>query len=242
MPTRIHPVTFAVLCLAAAAVAMSAPARAQLVEGQDYRVLTPPRPTSSPGKIEVVEFFSYGCPHCAKFNPLLSAWLARQPKDLAFKRVPISFDRPQWTNLARTYYALDAIGDLKKLDAALFRAIHDDKQNLDDEQSIADWVGRQGGDATRFASAYVSFSVNSQTVQADQMAEDYRIDGIPTLAVDGRYVVISPGQSPDEQQTFRELLARADKVIALARATAPRAAAPAAAKARSAKAPVAKAR
>jgi protein dithiol oxidoreductase (disulfide-forming) len=225
MPTRIRFLTLAVLCLAAVAPTLSTPARAQLVEGKDYRLLNPPRPTSSPGKIEVVEFFSYGCPHCAKFNPLVSAWAAKQPKDVAFRRVAVSYGRPPWMNLSRAYYALESTGDLKKLDAALFRAIHDDHQNLFDEQSIADWVGKTGGDATRFASAYVSFGVNNETVQADQMAEDYGIDAIPTLAVNGRYIVISPTQAVDEEQTFRELLVLTDKVIAMARAAAPRTAA-----------------
>jgi len=231
MATRTHFVSLAVLCLAAAAALAGAPARAQLVEGQDYRVLTPPRPTSSPGKIEVLEFFSYACPHCARFNPLVSAWVAKLPKDVAFRRIAVSYGRPPWMNLSRTYYALEATGDLNKLDAALFRAIHDDHQNLFDEQSIAEWVGKQGGDATRFANAYVSFGVNSQTVQADATAEDYAIDAVPTLAVNGRYVVISPGQAADEEQTFRELLVRADKVTAMARVAMPRAASPAAAKA-----------
>ena len=224
MPTRTRFVTFAVLCLAALAALRGAPAGAQLVEGQDYRLLNPPRPTSSPGKIEVLEFFSYACPHCAKFYPLVSAWAAKQPKDVAFRRVAVSYGRPPWMNLARTYYALEATGDLKKLDGALFHAIHDEHQNLFDEQSIADWVGKEGGDAAKFADAYVSFGINNQTVQADQMAEDYGIDAVPTLVVNGRYVVISPSQAADEEATFRELLARTDKVIALARASAPKAA------------------
>jgi protein dithiol oxidoreductase (disulfide-forming) len=228
MPTRSRFLSLAVTCLAAAAVCAGAPASAQLVEGRDYRVLAPPKPTSSPGKIEVVEFFSYACPHCAKFSPLVTAWVAKQPKDVVFKRVAVSYGRPQWMNLARTYYALEATGDSKKLDAALFRAIHDEHQNLFDEQSIADWVGKQGGDATAFANAYVSFGVNNQTVQADQLAEDFAIDAIPTLAVNGRYVVISPTQAADEEQTFRDLLVLADKVITMARGNAPKAAAPAA--------------
>jgi thiol:disulfide interchange protein DsbA len=156
----------------------------------------------------------------------VSAWVAKEPKDVVFKRVAVSYGRPQWMNLARTYYALEATGELKKLDAALFRAIHEERQNLFDEQSIGDWVGKQGGDANAYANAYVSFGVNNQTVQADQMAEDFAIDAIPTLAVNGRYVVISPTQAADEEQTFRELLVLADKVIAMARGTAPRAAAP----------------
>lgn len=224
-PARFLTLAAAIGLGAAVAVCASAPAPAPPVEGQDYRSLTPPRPTSSPGKIEVVEFFSYACPHCAKFNPLVRAWIAKQPKDVAFKRVAVSYGRPQWMNLARAYYALEASGGLNKLDAALFRAIHDERQNLFDEQSLADWVGKQGGDATAFANAYVSFGVNSETVRADQMAEDFAIDAIPTLAVNGRYVVISPAQAADEEQTFRELLTLADRVIAMARSNAPRAAA-----------------
>ena len=236
MPTRSRSLILTALCLAATALAAAAPgagtpAPAPLAAGSDYRLLTPPRPTSSPGKIEVIEFFSYGCPHCAKFAPLVSAWAAALPKDVAFRRVPVSFGRMPWTNLSRAYYSLEATGDLKKLDAALFHAIHDENQSLFDEQSIADWVGGHGGDAARFANAYVSFGVNNQTVQADQMAEDYRIEGIPSLVVNGRYVVVSPGESADEEQTFREMLVRTDKVIALARGAAP----PAAAKAPAAK-------
>jgi len=219
MPHRIRFLSLALLLVTAATA--FAPARAQLIAGQDYRLLNPPRPTASPGKIEVLEFFSYACPHCAKFYPLVSAWAAKLPKDVVFRRVAVSYGRPQWMNLARTYYALEATGDLKKLDGALFHAIHEEGKNLFDEASIADWVGKEGGDATRFTAAYVSFDINSQTVKADQMAEDYSIDAIPTLSVDGRYVVLSPSQAEDELATFRELLVRADKVIALARATAP---------------------
>src|SRR5215472_36324 len=210
MPTRIRSMTLAVLLLDTAVLCAGAPVGAQLAEGRDYRLLTPARPTSSPRKIEVVEFFSYACPHCARFNPLISAWVAKQPKDVVFRRVAVSYGRDAWMNLARTYYALEATGDLNKLDGALFRAIHDEHRNLFEEQSIADWVGKQGGDAARFANAYVSFGVNNQTVQADQMTTDYLIDAVPTLAVDGRYVLITPTQPEDEEQRFRELLALAD--------------------------------
>jgi thiol:disulfide interchange protein DsbA len=222
MATRTRSLILAALCLAPAVLAAGAPAPEPLAEGRDYRLLTPPRPTSSPGKIEVLEFFSYGCPHCARFSPLVSTWAAALPKDVDFKRVPVSYGRLPWMNLSRAYYSLEATGDLKKLDGALFRAIHDEHQSLFDEQSIADWVGQQGGDAARFASAYASFGVNKGTVLADQMAEDYGIEGIPALVVNGRYAVVSPGQAadPDEERIFRELLVRTDKVIAMARAAA----------------------
>lgn len=218
MSSRSRSLTLAVLMLCAAS-GMLAPgnAAAQLVEGADYRRLSPPHPTSSPGKIEVLEFFSYGCPHCAKFYPLVSAWAAKLPKDVVFKRVAVSYGRPAWTNLARAYYALEATGQLAKFDGPLFHALHEEHLQLFDVQTISDWIGRQGGNADKFTGAYASFGINSQTVQADQLVEDYQVDAVPTLAINGRYVLLSPGQAADEEQTFRELLAHADQMIARVR-------------------------
>src|SRR5271156_5595546 len=105
MRIRHHVMTLAGAVLALAAVLGGAPALAQ-VEGTNYSVLSPAQPTQSPGKIEVVEFFSYACPHCAEFYPLVSTWLAMQPKDVAFRRVPVGFERPPWINLQRAYFAL----------------------------------------------------------------------------------------------------------------------------------------
>jgi protein dithiol oxidoreductase (disulfide-forming) len=179
-------------------------------EGTDFRKLTPAQPTESRGKIEVTEFFSYGCPHCNDFYPLLQAWLAKQPKDVVLRRVPVGFDRPAWVNLQRAYYALVASGDLSRLDGQLFSAIHEKHQELFDEQSLADWVGRNGGKADKFSDAYVSFGVNNQTVQADKMAEDYGVDSIPTMAVNGEYVA--------HGNSYVEILSNTDKLIARVRA------------------------
>jgi thiol:disulfide interchange protein DsbA len=195
--------------LAAVVLLVAFPAAA-LQEGVDYRLVQPPQHSASPGKIEVVEFFSYACPHCNEFYPKLNAWLARQPKDVVLRRVPVGFDRPQWVNLERAYYALEATGDLGKLDGALFHAIHEEHKQLFDEEALADWVGKQGGNADKFASAYTSFGVNNETVQADQMAMAYGIDGVPTLAIDGRYVAI--GHDHDE------ILRNVDQLIAKVRA------------------------
>lgn len=218
MSIRNRSFTLAALMFCTAA-ALLGPARAsaQLVEGADFRRLSPPQQTSSPGKIEVLEFFSYGCPHCAKFYPLVSAWTAKLPRDVAFKRVAVSYGRPAWTNLARAFYALQATGELAKFDGPLFHAIHDDHLQLFDAQSISDWIGKQGGDADKFTNAYASFGVNNQTVQADQLVEDYQVDAVPTLAINGRYVLLSPGEAADEEQTFKELLAHADQMIARVR-------------------------
>jgi len=205
MPIR-NCVLLALCVLASAATGMSAAVHAQGVEGTDYRKLEPPQPTTTPGKIEVIEFFSYMCPHCKEFYPLVSTWEAQLPKNVVLRRVPVGFNRPPWVNLARAYYALQVSGDLGKLDGALFRAIHDEHLQLFDEPSLADWVGRNGGHTEQFAAAYTSFGVNNQTVQADQLADKYRIEAVPTMAVNGEYVAMG--------KNFAEILANTDRLIA----------------------------
>ena len=158
----------------------------------------------------MTEFFSYACPHCNEFYPQLHTWLATQQQDVVLRRVPVGFNRPPWINLARTFYALQSLGLLDKLDGPLFNAIHEKHEQLWDEDSIAQWVGKNGGSADKFAAAYASFSVNNQTVQGDAMAEDYGVDGVPTLAVDGRYVALG--------NTFPEILKNTDALVAKARA------------------------
>jgi thiol:disulfide interchange protein DsbA len=195
--------------LATAALVRPGPVQAQ-AEGTEYRVLTPAQPTMSPGKIEVVEFFSYACPHCADFAPILATWRATLAKDVVFRKVPVGFDRPPWINMQRAYYALLASGDLERLDAKLFTAIHQQQLPLFQEQALFDWVAKNGGDAQKFTAAYTSFGINNQTVQADKMAEDFQITGVPTMAVDGRYVALG--------DTQLELLANTDKLIAKVRA------------------------
>jgi thiol:disulfide interchange protein DsbA len=188
-------------------------------EGTTFRTINPPQPTSSPGKIEIIEFFSYACPHCAHFYPMLEAWIAKQPKDVVLHKVPVGFNRDLWINMQRAYYALQASGDLDKLDGKLFHAIHEERLPLFDDQSLTDWVGKNGGHAAEFARAYTSLGVNTQTVQADTLAERYAVEGVPTLAVNGEYVALSTAK--DEQQALAETLANADQLIARVRAERP---------------------
>jgi protein dithiol oxidoreductase (disulfide-forming) len=198
------------------ALLLSPALRAALEEGTSFRTLVPPQPTSQRNRIEVVEFFSYACPHCARLYPLLNAWVAKQPQDVVFRRVPVGFNRDAWVNLQRAYYALESSGDLARLDGPLFHAIHEERKPLFDESNIADWVGHNGGDADKFTAAYISLGINKQTVQADQRAADFRIEGVPALAVDGRYVAF-PRAGNDEMQGFTELLANTDELIARVR-------------------------
>ena len=202
--------------LAASLAVHSAPSRADPAEGTDYRKIAAPQPTDTPGKIEVIEFFSYGCPHCNEFYPLVSAWAAKLPRDVVFKRVAVGFNRPQWVNLARAYYALQATGDLPRLDAALFHALHAEQLQLGDAASLAAWVGSHGGNAEKFSQAYSSFSVNNQTVQGDQLAERYLIDSIPSLAINGTYVALADS-THGALPYFTDLLAHTDRLIARVR-------------------------
>jgi thiol:disulfide interchange protein DsbA len=196
--------------IALALVVLSVPALADVTAGTEYRAIDPPQHPESVGKIEVLEFFSYGCPHCNEFYPLISAWAAKLPKDVVFKRVATGLGRTAWTNLAKTYYALEATGDLKRLDAALFHAIHEERLPLFDEKSISEWVGKHGVDPVKFNTAFESFGVNTKLNQAEQMIENYKIDGVPALSVNGKYLVLG--------NSFEQLLANTDGVIAKVRA------------------------
>ena len=177
-----------VLTLALLAVVL--PARAELAVGRDYVPIVPAQTSDHPAKIEVIEFFSYGCPHCSDFHPVLGKWSATLPGDVVLVRVPITFGRPQWASLAKLYYALEATGDLARLDGAVFDALHRKGIKLYDDRSVADWVKAQGVDGKKFADAYSSFGVVSKVKRADQMAQAYKIQGVPALAVDGKYLVL----------------------------------------------------
>ena len=196
------------LGLVLAALSWSASA-GSLLEGADYRYIDPPQRPGTAEKIEVLEFFSYGCPHCNEFYPQVSAWAAKLPKDVVFKRVATGLARMPWTNLARMYYALESTGDLARLDAQVFHAIHEEKAPLFDEAAITDWVGKHGVNVAKFKTAFESFGVNTRINQAEDMVEAYKVEGVPSLTVDGKYLVLG--------DNFPQMLANADGVIAMVR-------------------------
>ena len=168
---------------------LAAPAYAQ-VQGQDYQLLTPPQPAANPGKVEVIEFFSYGCPHCYALQSHVVKWAADLPANVAFVRVPVSFGRREWGQLSRAYYALEATGDLARLDDALFEGIHKEQQPLFDEDSLAAWAGEHGVDAGKFRAAFQSPGVSAQAMRAEQLSRAYKVNSVPRLFVDGKYVVL----------------------------------------------------
>jgi thiol:disulfide interchange protein DsbA len=201
---------FAVLMLVCGSSVWAADA---LVEGRDYQALLPAQPTSNPAKIVVTEFFSYECSHCFAFYPVVTAWAAKLPKDVVFDRVPVSLGRTSWQPISQAFYALQAIDKLDQLDRLLFNAIHVQNIKLFDEATITAFVAKQGVNAAEFTAAYNSFSAKSNVQRAEQMMKAYKVQGTPALVVDGKYIVLAEGT-----KTHEEWLARADQVIAKARA------------------------
>ncbi|NBV70530.1 MAG: thiol:disulfide interchange protein DsbA/DsbL [Burkholderiaceae bacterium] len=156
-------------------------------EGFDYRVLPITQPIDAKGKVEVIEFFWYGCPHCYEFEPELKGWIKRQNKDVVFKKVPIAF-REELMPHSQLFYALEALGKGDTLNDKVMFAMHRENKRLLNENEIADWVAAQGVDRNVFLAAYRSFAVLSKARAANQLGNAYRIDGVPTVAVQGKYI------------------------------------------------------
>ncbi len=175
----------AVISLSLVAVAASA-SPANLQNGLDYRTLDKPQQTDSGKKIEVIEFFSYACPHCSTFEPLLADWVKKQGDNIVFKRVPAGF-RPNWVPLQHLYYALEAMGKADELSKKVFHAIHVERQTLESEGAIADFIAKQGVDRKKFLDVYNSFSVQAKVHRVAQLQETYKVEGVPLIVIDGRF-------------------------------------------------------
>lgn len=177
-------------------------------QGGAYKLLEPAQPTSTK-KIEVLEFFFYECSHCFYLHPLMASWEKNLPKDVELSYVPVMF-RDSTEPLARTYFVLESMGQIKQLDDAIYQAIHVNNANLYDLNSIADFVAKRGVDRAKFSAAYNSFSMQSKVTRAKQMIRSYGIMGTPTLVVAGKYVIT--GLSPEDMiRTLNEVVAKVRK-------------------------------
>ena len=155
--------------------------------GKEYLPLEKPAPIEAPtGKIEVVEFFWYNCPHCTAFEPALDAWIKRLPKDVLFRRVPVAFSS-SFAPQQRLYYALEAMGLVEKLHAKVFYAIHVERKQLEKAEAIIDWVAAQGVDKAKFTENFNSFSTASKSSRANQLTAAYKVEGVPAMGVAGRF-------------------------------------------------------
>lgn len=182
-----------VLLLVGALLVTGAAVAADLKEGQDYVSYNPPRSTETQDRIEVTEFFWYGCGHCFHLEPELNAWVKKLPKDVSFRRVPAVFPgrggKPGgWAPGARLFYTLEALGQLDKLHGAAFNAIQVEHVSPAKDQAMIDWAAKQPGiDAKKFADTYNSFAVESKLNRAMQLSQSYGLDGVPALVVNGQY-------------------------------------------------------
>jgi thiol:disulfide interchange protein DsbA len=171
------------MLLAAALIALPLGARAQ-----GYIEVKPPVPVEGTSKIEVLEFFWYGCIHCYNLEPAIEEWVKTLPKDVEIRRVPAVFNE-RWALDASIFYAMEAMGLLEKLHRPLFDAIHKDRLRTDDKQAFSEWLTRQGVDAKKFIDTAQSFGVRSKMRRATQLTLAYKIDGTPAMAVHGRYSI-----------------------------------------------------
>lgn len=209
---RIRRSTLAALALAALGGTRIAQAQRP---GVNYTVLKPEQPVNSPGKIEVLEFFWYGCIHCYNLEAALEPWLKGLAPDVQFRRVPAIFNA-RWGHDAAIYFALEAMGVLEKLHRPLFDAIHVDRLRTDDAKALNGWLQKQSVEVRRFEETIKSFGVQSKVRQAQQLTVAYRIDGTPAMAVHGRYTV-----SPEQGGSQRGILSVIDYLVALTRKSLP---------------------
>lgn len=193
------------------------------VKDKEYTVIQPALPPlegSDSKKVEVIEFFYYGCGHCYAFQPALKAWLKTAPKDIEFRRMPTIF-RESWVPLTRTYFALEAIGALEKFHDDVFNAVHQQNANLGERQILLDWAGRRGIDTNKLGAAYDSFAVQTKTQRSLQLTRAYNITGTPSVVIGGRYLtgpsMTVKGDKIDYQR-FGEVM---NELIAMARKAPP---------------------
>lgn len=188
-----------------------------LVEGQNYLRLKNPQPVDSGANVEVLYFFSYGCPHCRDFDPELQPWLKQLPADVDFKRVPVDFGREQWTNLGKVLYTLEALGAEKTMTSDVFVAVHDKKLPLHESKAFFDWAASKGLDRKKVEDTYNSFGVNSKMNRARQLAKNYNVQSVPVVFVDGKFQV-----SAEKVGTHAAMPAAMNQLIAKARAERPK--------------------
>ncbi len=208
-----HALGAAALAAAGGITLGSVPAAAQggFVEGRDYRRLGNPAPVPGHGKIDVVEFFWYGCPHCNALEPALDAWAAKLPADVAFRRMPVVFGALHEAH-ARMFFALEAMGQLPAVHKRVFAALHVQRRRLDKPEDIIAFVAEQGVDKAKFTEAYNGFGAASKVRQSQQLAQAYALDGVPALGIAGRFLTAGSMAGSNERA-----LQAADFLIAQSR-------------------------
>ncbi|MFK5913396.1 MAG: thiol:disulfide interchange protein DsbA/DsbL [Woeseiaceae bacterium] len=186
---------FKLILASLVAVLMFGSANAAIDEGIEYKRVSPPQPTITKKKIEVVELFWYGCPHCFHFEPHLKEWLAKKPDNVVFYRVPAVFNAG-WALHARAFYTAKSLGlfDDGKVEfhEALFASIHKDKNRLDNKKALQKFFAGFGVSADDFNNTFESFAVNTKVNRAVTLSKRYQVEGVPSLIVNGKYRTDGP--------------------------------------------------
>ena len=178
---------------------------------QPYHVLSPAQPTEGGGKIEVIEFFWYGCPHCYSLEPEVNKWLKNAPKDVVFKRIP-AFPNDNWGQAAQIYYTLEAMGILEQNHQKVFDAWHKENKNLANRRIREEWLKANGIDVAKYNEMEKSFSVATKLQKAKQMTYAYKVDSVPRLVVNGKYYT-----GPEVAGGTQNMFPVAEKLIEMAR-------------------------
>jgi protein dithiol oxidoreductase (disulfide-forming) len=199
------------LIAAFAAALAPAPLALHAQDAAGYTELRTELPVETKGKIEVAEFFWYGCIHCYNLEPALAAWVPKLPADVQFRRIPAVFNE-RWAHDATIYYAFEALGVLDKLHRPFFDAIHKDRLRTDDPAALTEWLTRNGVDPKKLEATMKSFGVQSKLKRAAQLTAASRIDGTPALMVHGRYTI-----STEQGRSREGMLANAERLIPLVR-------------------------
>ncbi len=199
------------MAMGVAAVSFSAAAQQQFAEGKEYFRLKNPQAVETGAKIEVIEFYSYACPHCRDLEEFLGPWIKKLPENVSFKRVPVAF-QPAWANLGKIYYTLEAMGR-DDLTMKVFQSIHSANVKLQEEKVFFDWAASNGLDAAKVKELWNSFSINSKMNRAKTLAGNYSVDGVPMIFVDGKFK-LQPGNL---KGSHREVPAALDFLIAKAK-------------------------
>lgn len=177
---------FLLLCCSVALMPVIANAAADYKEKIHYELVQPPQPTTTKDKVEVVEMFWYGCPHCNSLEPYVERWLKRIPANAEFVRIPAVF-RPTWELHARAFYTAEILGVLEKTHSAMFEAIHNQKRNLATEQELMEFFAQHGVKNEDFKRVFKSFAVEAKVRRAKDLSQRYGISGVPAVIVNGKY-------------------------------------------------------
>ncbi len=183
------------------------------VADKEYKTISPAVAPKGK-KIEVIEFFSYACPHCAEFEHPLRAWLKNKPEDVEFKTVPLIF-RESWAPMAKLHYTLEAMGLSEKLHGKVFSAIHSENKNLDDAESIFKWVGTQGVEVAKFTQIFNSFGMDAKLETSKKLGREHGVMFTPAMAINGKYLTApSMAVGPDGRPSTQRLFQVVDTLIA----------------------------